>query len=402
VTPLKRYTRFCGIDIAKDKHVACILDRDGQFVVRSQSFTNDAEGYQRILTSLQEAGGPSRVAVAMEATGHYWYSLHDFLAQHAYCLAVLNPIQSDQQAKKGIRKCQTDRIDARHIATLLKNGDHKPALVPDDFAMTCRQLTRLRHALVRQMARIKQLFWSRLHPVWPEYETLFADAFAKTSRTLLAIAPTPTDLLALPQEELLECIRKTSRGRFGPEQAEKIRRSAQTSIGTRRGIEAARIGIRSLLAQLDALRPVRKQLEEDILALAGRLPTYLFTLPGADPLRAVSLFAETDPIHAFRSGSQLVAFAGLDLIVAESGQPKVLRRRISKRGSPFLRHTLWGMAHAAIKEKGSLRTYYLRRRRRGLHHLAAVTATALKLCHVAWRILTDQRDYMPKPPAPKR
>lgn len=43
--PQKRYTRFCGIDIAKRKHVACIMGQDGECVVRSQSFHNDAEGY---------------------------------------------------------------------------------------------------------------------------------------------------------------------------------------------------------------------------------------------------------------------------------------------------------------------------------------------------------------------
>jgi len=81
---LHRYTRFCGIDIAKRKHVACIIDQDGAFVARSQAFNNDAEGYQRILARLKEAGGPKRVIIAMEATGHYWYSLHDFMVDHGW------------------------------------------------------------------------------------------------------------------------------------------------------------------------------------------------------------------------------------------------------------------------------------------------------------------------------
>ena len=41
----KPFTRFCGIDVAKNKRVACVLDQDGQFVARSQSFDNDAKGY---------------------------------------------------------------------------------------------------------------------------------------------------------------------------------------------------------------------------------------------------------------------------------------------------------------------------------------------------------------------
>lgn len=401
IQPLKKYARFCGIDVAKDKHVACVLDQDGQFVARSASFDNDVNGYELIRQRLKNAGGPSRVIVAMEATGHYWYSLHDFLVRQGYSVAVLNPIQTAQQARKGIRKCQTDAIDARHIATLIKNGEHRPALVPGELAMTCRQLTRLRYDLIRRTARIKQTLWSRLHPVWPEYESLFKDPLGKTSRKLLMTAPTPADVLTLSEQELNDLLRKTSRGKFGPAQADKVRQSAAQTVGMRRGREGLRIGIRVLLNQIEALRPIREQLEAEIVALTDRLPAHILTLPGADALKAASLFGETDPIETFAAPAQLVAFAGLDLVVSESGQYKAPRRHISKRGSPFLRKTLWGMTLRALQQEGDLQSYWLRKRREGVHHLAAVTATTIKLCHVTWRILTDRRDYLPQRPVTK-
>lgn len=389
---------FCGIDVAKNKHVACVIDREGKLIVRSQSFANDAEGFQCILDRLKEVGGPTKVAIAMEATGHYWYSLHDFLARHRYYVAVLNPIQTAKQVTKGIRKTQTDRIDAHHIAVLLKNGEHRPALIPGELGMTCRQLTRLHHSMVRQASRIKQLLWSKLHPVWPEYEDLFATPFCKTGRTLLNTTPTPQDVLALPREDLVNLIRKTSRGKYGAVQTDKVRKAAENSVGTHRGIEAARASIRLLLAQLDALKPIREQLEGEIKTLAAQLPDYLMTLPGASPLSVVSLFGETDPIEAFTSPGQLIAFAGLDLVVSQSGEYQATSRHISKRGSPFLRHTLWAMAHRACYQEGDLRDYWLRRKGQGLKHLAAVTAVAVKLCPVVWRIMTDRRNYLPQRP----
>ena len=397
----RRHARFCGIDVAKNKHVACVIDHDGKLIVRSQSFTNDAEGFQCILDRLKEVGGPAKVAIAMEATGHYWYSLHDFLVRNRYHVAVLNPIQTAKQVTKGIRKTQTDRIDAHHIAALLKNGEQRPALIPGELGMTCRQLTRLHQAMVNQQSRIKRVLWSRLHPVWPEYEDLFATPFCKTGRTLLNTAPTPQDVLALPQEELVELIRKTSRGKYGAAQAGKVRQAAENSVGTHRGIAAARTSIRLLLAQLDALKPTREQLEGEIETLAARLPDYLMTLPGASPLSIVSLFGETDPIEAFASPAQLIAFAGLDLVVSQSGEYQAPRRHISKRGSPFLRHTLWAMAYRACYQEGDLRGYWLRRKGQGLKHLAAVTAVAIKLCPVVWRIMTDRRNYLPQRPVNK-
>lgn len=397
----RKHARFCGIDVAKNKHVACVIDPDGKLIVRSQLFTNDAEGFQRILDRLKEVGGPAKVAIAMEATGHYWYSLHDFLARHCYNVVVLNPIQTAKQVTKGIRKSQTDRIDAHHIAVLLKNGEHRPALIPGELGMTCRQLTRLHLTMVRQASRIKQLIWSKLHPVWPEYEALFATPFCKTGRTLLNTAPTPQDVLAMPRQDLLNLIHKTSRGKYSAAQADKVRQAAENSVGMHRGIEAARAGIRFLLAQLDALKPIREQLETEIENLATRLPDYLITLPGASPLNIVSLFGETDPFEAFTSPSKLIAFAGLDLVVSQSGEYQPTSRHISKRGSPFLRHTLWAMAHRACYQEGDLRDYWLRRKGQGLKHLAAVTAVAVKLCPIVWRIMTDRRDYLPQRPVTK-
>ena len=68
---------------------------------------------------------------------------------------------------------------------------------------------------------------------------------------------------------------------------------------------------------------------------------------------------------------------------------------MSKRGSPFLRQTLWQMAYRAIYQEGDLRQFWLRKRTQKTHQLAAVTAVAGKLCHIIWRIMTDERDYIP-------
>jgi len=393
----KQYLRFCGIDIAKNKHVLCVIDREGRTIIRSRSFANDNESYQSLRECLKSTGRASSILIAMEATGHYWYSLHDFLTRNGYQVVVLNPIQTAMQAKKGIRKCKTDKIDAFHIAMLLKNGEYKTALVPGELGMTCRQLTRLRYSFIQQGGKLKQLIRARLHPVWPEYEELFANPFCATGRKLLTTAPTPADVWNMGQTELAELIRKTSRGKYGQVQAEKVWHAAINSAGMQRGLVGTRISIRTLIQQMEAIMPIREKLEEDIRKLATRLPAYIFTLPGVDSLRAVSVFGETDPVTNFQAPAKLVAFAGLDLTVYKSGNYDAPHRHISKRGSPFLRHTLWVMAFRAVYQEGDLRNYWLKKRAEGLKHRAAVTAVAIKLCHIIWRILTDKRDYLPKP-----
>jgi len=295
----KQYLRFCGIDIAKQTHVACIIDQNGQYLLRPKSFRNDLAGYQQILDCLKQSGSAKSILVGMEATGHYWYSLHEFLTKQGYTVVVLNPIQTAQQAKQAIRKCKTDKYDAFHIANLLRTGQYKAALVPGELAMTCRQLTRLRYKLVGQTSVIKQLVNSRLHPAWPEYEGFFSNKFGTTSMKLLKAASTPRELLELNFDDLGDLIRKASNGRFGPAHTQKILETAKNSIGMQRGHYGISTGIKVLLEQIEALEPVRKKLDTEIEKVAAQLPEYLFTLPGATDLTIVSLYGEVDPIEAF-------------------------------------------------------------------------------------------------------
>jgi len=397
----KQYLRFCGIDMAKQKHVACIVDRNGKSLLKPKSIRNNTEGFQQILNCLKQTGSARSVLIGMEATGHYWYSLHDFLARNGYDVAVLNPIQTALQAKQAIRKCKTDKHDAYHIANLLRTNQYKPAVIPDELAMTSRQLTRIRYRIVKQISMTKQLVHSRLHPAWPEYDGLFSNTFGVTSMKLLKTVSTPKEFMESDFDDISEIIRKASRGRFGPVHTQRILHSAQNSVGMQRGHYGISTGIKFLLEQIETLVPVREKLEAEIKKLAAQMPQYLFTLPGSSDLTIVSLYGEIGPIEVFAKPSQLVAFAGLDPKVFQTGQYDAPRRKVSKRGSPYLRRTIWLMAHRAVCKEGDLRDYWRRKRRQNKHHLVAVTASANKLCHIIWRIMTDRRDYIQKDYNPK-
>jgi transposase len=403
----QRNALFCGIDIGKARHVAHILDADGSSLMRSQSFTNDAAGFAMLRQRLDDTRRGKPLLIGMEATGHYWYALHEYLTsappaapgQEGHPVVVLNPLQTAQQSRKQIRKAKTDKKDARVIATLMKNGDFRRTVIPGEAATTCRQLTRLWFALGCQRTRVKQLIGSTLEWLWPEFEAHFSDPLCATAQAVLRLAPSPRALLSVDLPTLTTLIEKTSRRKLGEDVARRLLESARTSVGMRRGSQGGAEAISTLLLQLDAGNPVRTHLREKIESLGATLPACLLTLPGVSSISAVSIFAETDPISSFTNPDQLVAFAGLDPAVFQTGQYDAPHRHVSKRGSPHLRRTLWLMALGAILHPGPLRDYYKRRRAGGLHHTSAVTAVALKLCRITWRILTDQRDYTTEPPS---
>ncbi|MHC4528575.1 MAG: hypothetical protein ACYS29_11910 [Planctomycetota bacterium] len=142
---------------------------------------------------------------------------------------------------------------------------------------------------------VKQLVHSRLHPVWPEYQGLFSNTFGTTSMKLLQTASTPKELIELDDGALMELVRKASRGRFGIAQTQKLRQAAKNSVGMQRGHYGISNGIKLLLEQIGALTPVRKKLDAEIIKLAGQLPAYLFTLPGATKTRSIGRFCRVGP-----------------------------------------------------------------------------------------------------------
>jgi transposase len=402
------HSLFCGIDIGKARHSACVINADGDVLIRL-SFTNDHAGFGRLRQRLDETRQDVPLLIGMEATGHYWYALHEHLTtilptrpdQQGHRLVVLNPLQTADQSRKHIRKVKTDVKDAHTIARLMKNGDFRASVIPGELATTCRQLTRLCYALGRQRTRLRQLVLTTLEWLWPEFEAHFSDPLCATGLAVLRLAPSPQALLKVDLPTLTTVVKKASRGQLNEDLARRLLESARTSVGMRRGSDGAVQAIHILLMQLEAGEPALQQLYDKIKAIAATLPACLMTLPGVSSVSAVSLFGETDPISTFSRPDQLVAFAGLDPAVFQTGQYDAPHRHISKRGSPHLRRTLWLMAVAAIMQPGPLRDYYKRRRADGKHHLSAVTAVALKLCRITWRVMTDQRDYTPEPPVAK-
>ena len=104
---------YLGIDIAKNTHVASLIDEKGKNIFKGFSFSNTTEGGKSLLEIIQKHVDFSDVTVGMEATGHYWLSVYSFLYDYNFhSIHVINPIQTDGWRKgTEIRKRKNDIID---------------------------------------------------------------------------------------------------------------------------------------------------------------------------------------------------------------------------------------------------------------------------------------------------
>jgi transposase len=383
--------RFCGIDIAKRQHQAVLLDGTGQITKPAFTVTNDRRGFELLLDQLRQSPGP--VTVALEATGHYWLALYQALTVGGHRVLVFNPLQIHAYRRSGVRPCKTDRSDAFWIADFARIGQGRPASESLPLFLQLRELTRFRSGLTAQVGDCKRKILCVLDRVFPEYETLFSNVFLNASRQLLATAVSAQEFADLDLEELAHLLQRSSRSRFGAEEAERLQAVARQSVGLPYLVNAARIEVRCLLEQLEMLEKQRQQVDQALEALMAELPQYLTTIPGIGPVTGASILAEIGDLGRFASLEGLVAYAGIDATVCQSGQFEAQQTRMSKRGSPHLRRALWQAAHLAIRYDPDLREYYERRRAEGKAHGTVLGAICRKLLARVYVVLKENRPY---------
>jgi transposase len=381
-----------GIDVGKRHHVAVILDANGQPVGKALRFANDQAGFNQLLAQLAAVG--EIVLIGLEATGHYWLAPYAMLVEAGYKLVVLNALQIHAYRKSGIRKRKNDRLDAFWIADYIRLSQFPQHNQPQPELLQLRELTRFRASLTDQVGDCKRKVISILDRVFPEYETLFSNVFIQTSRRLLAEALTPDEFADFDLTELAQLLAQTSRGRRGQAKALEIQALARRSVGIGFLGDALRVQMNCLLQQLALLEVQREQLDAEITALMDQLPQHITSISGIGPVTGAIILAEIGDVQRFATPEKLVAYAGIDPTVYQSGQFTASQTRMSKRGSPYLRHALWQAAFMAAQYDPQLRDFYQKKRAEGKAHGTAVGAVCRELLHRIFVVLKEQRPYV--------
>ena len=390
---------YCGIDIAKYKHEASVIASDGKALFDSISFANSKEGCDKVLKLFEKFSiTTDSVIIGMEATGHYWLSVYEHLSGLGYTVKVINPIQSEAFRKMYIRQTKNDSKDSFIIAQIMRFGQYSSTTLADENIIALRQLSRYRLALVDSCGDCKRRIIALLDQVFPEYDKLFSDTFGSTSTELLLNCPTPEDLLAISSKKLTTLLKKYSRGRFGEAKAVELKAIAKGSFGVSFAKDAFSFQIKQLMEQIVFIEKQIEELETEISSLLHQTNQVITSIPGVGETLGAIILGEIGDIHRFDAPNKLVAFAGLDVKVTQSGEFIGTKNKISKRGSPYLRRAIWLAAGRAAFCDPILSEYYQSLRARGKHHLTAVGAVARKMCNIIFVILRDNRVYEPLPP----
>ena len=202
-------------------------------------------------------------------------------------------------------------------------------------------------------------------------------------------------MLSVSTTKLTNFISKCSNGRFGREKALQIKDAAANSFGVKFATDAFAFQIRQMLEQINFIETQLNELEIQITTMLFEENQVITTIPGIGNILGAIIISEIGDISRFDSASKLVAFAGLDVSVKQSGEFTGTKNKISKRGSPYLRRAIWSAASRAVLCDPVLSDYYQSLRARGKHHLTAVGAVARKLCNIIFAVLRDNKPYHP-------
>jgi len=385
-----------GIDIGKNHHEASIVSPEGKQIGRSLRFATTHKGADSLMRFIFKNIGNSPCVFGMEATGHYWYPIYSFLKAKGYTIYVINPIQSDSLRKMYIRQTKNDSIDSFLIAEVIRFGQFGTTSMADENILAMRQLCRYRDSVISSRTEIKLRIGTIMEQIFPEYEKQFSSLWVSTSMGILEKYLTPENIENTPIDELFEIIKDKSHNRLTKAKAISIKEAAADTFGIKIAQDAFSFQLKQLIDRMNFLDKQIEALDCQILEYYEKFDCYLHTIPGIGIIGAATILAEIGDISRFKNSSSLIAFAGIDPTVRQSGEFNSTHNHMSKRGSPYLRHAIFLAATTCSFHNSPLNAYYKKKRDQGKHHLTATGAVARKLTTVIYAVLRDSKPYEPK------
>lgn len=383
---------YAGIDVAKLNHFASVISSDGEVLVEPFKFSNDFEGF-RSLSLVLDKYDREQLLAGLESTAHYGNNLVEFLVAKGYHFCVLNPIQTSAMRKANIRNTKTDKVDAVVIARTLMASNHRLFEKQDLDLLHLKNLGRAHQDLMKKRTTAKIKLTSLVDQAFPELQYFFHGLHHKTVYALLKEAQSPEQIASVHMTHLTTLLQVASHGHFKKEKAQELRILAQKSVGS--NDSSISIQITQTIEQIELLDRQIQDNEAKIEEIVKSMDSVIMTIPGIRYIEAGMILGEIGDIHRFPDYHKLLAYAGLDPVIRQSGKFNASHTRMSKRGSRTLRYALVYSAHNVVKNNETFRSYYDKKCAQGRGHYAALGHCAGKLVRIIYMMLSRDVAFDP-------
>ena len=381
-----------GIDIAKLNHVASCIDSSTNEVVFSNfKFKNDFEGFSTLLDKIKTLDAKNFI-IGLESTSHYGENLTNFLFKQHFKVALINPLQTSHLRKANIRDAKNDRLDSLNIARSLIFSKLNFVSEKNIDCFSLKKLTRFRSNLIKQRSKAKIQLTSLLDLLFPELQYLFKSKIhSKAIYTLLKKYPSAEEIAALKDDEISNLLYASSKGHFKREKSIELKSLAKTTVGIKD--TSVSLHVIQLIELIELFDRQIKDIVTKITDTVNKLDTKLLSVPGINIIACAIILGETNNFDNFSNATKLLAFAGLDPKIRQSGNFSATSCRMSKKGSPYLRYALIFTAWNVVRHSEKFNKYYCLKRSQSKSHYNALGHVAHKLVRVIFTLIKKDISY---------
>ena len=403
ILQIKTETLVVGIDIGKETHYARAFDYRGIEQGKLLRFSNTVQGYEALnswMQGIMQQKDKTDAIVGLEPTGHYWFTLGDYLQKQGYKLGIVNPyhVKCSKELDDN-SPTKNDKKDPKTIAKLVKDGRFRDVYIPESLYQELREAVQERERLNEQLISLSNQIIRWLDIRFPEFCEIFKDWSGIGAMIILKLCPTPAKVVKLGRKGIYEAWQKEMK-KASLKRAERLVQVAETSIGRTAGTEAAEVALKNLLTQYEMIKGQMDSIEILMQELLLRVPNAvkLLDIKGIGMLTAAVIVSEIGDIQRFKDPRQILKMAGLNLRENSSGKHKG-KTTISKRGRKRLREGLFRAMIPMLANNAEFRGLHAKnisREKNPLNKMQSIIALCGKLVRIIYAMLTKGYDYNPQ------
>lgn len=384
-----------GIDIGKLKHCACVCDSEsGETLVEPFFFENNDTGYKLLISKISLYKRKKHL-IGMEDTGHYNFDLLEYLLDQGYKVALINPKVTDLERRTLGKSSKNDKVDTQIICKVLLDKDkYRIASSRDIDTSNMRSYTRQHHDLKEQENVLKNRLQKDIDILFPEFNDLFYSKYSIIYNNIIKSYGASAKLIAKADiRNLRKCFEYVLQGRRSNLTPEELKDKAKSSIGLNN--EAIVIEAKNLINQIELIESQINEIDKKIEEYSKQLNSPISSVKGIGTFGTVSILSEYGDILNFTTPDKMISFAGVAPYEYQSGNYKAPTTVITKKGSKYLRKTLYQVILPVIRFNPTFQEYYNLKRSQGKSHRCALGHCVRKLIRVIHHLVTTNTTFDP-------
>lgn len=390
--------KLIGIDIGKNNHFFCIMDQEtGEIISQPASFSNDKAGFDFLLNQIRYYQKDS-VLIGMEDTGHYHFTLLKYLLDLQYTVALINPKTTDFNRKMQGGITKNDKTDTINICDILdtpqRRKQYRISQVSSFDLYEQKQLTRQHHHLKEELNVYTNRLQKSIDIVFPEFNSLFRSKYGSVYMNVLKTFGSAHRIANTDIRTIRKCFEIKGKGNRISLTPEKLKECARSSVGI--SSMAEELQIKHLVMQIELLNEQIAEIDKKIEEFSIQNNSPILSIPGISHFSGTSILAELGDIRNYSKPSQIIKFAGVAPLHYESGQFTAQHTSIAKKGSKYLRKTLYQIILPVIHHNPVFKAYYDLKISQGKGHRCAQGHCVRKLLRIIYHLLSTNQQFDPE------